>query len=90
MTLPAGACQVVLNADHANDMRVEIADERFNLLPGFSGEKSGATQVEGGLACPVSWPGSSLAALGGQTVRLRIRVRKQGAVEPRLYAVYLK
>jgi len=89
VTLPEGGCQVILNADHASALRVEIADERFNLLPVYSGEQSGITQVEGGLDCPVAWPAGSLQALGGETVRFRIQVKKQGPAEPRLYAIYL-
>jgi len=30
-----------------------------------------------------------LRALGGETVRFRIQVKKQGPAEPRLYAIYL-
>ena len=82
--------QVSLNADRACDMRVEIADERFTPLPPFSGDQSGASQVEGGLECPVAWPQGNLAALAGQTVRFRVHVKRQGSVEPRLYAIYLR
>ena len=90
MTLPAGGCHVVLNADRACDMRVEIADERFNLLPAYSGAQNGATQVEGGLDCPVAWPTGGLERLSGETVRFRIHVKRNGTAEPRLYAMYLR
>jgi hypothetical protein len=90
VTLPGGGCQVSLNADRACDLRVEIADERFTPLPAFSGERGGASQVEGGLDCPVRWAAGSLQALGGQTVRLRVQVKRTHAAEPRLYAVYLR
>ena len=90
VTLPAGGCQVILNADRACDIRVEISDERFNLLPAFSGEQSGATQSEGGLDCPVAWPAGSLARLGGETVRFRIHIKREGTAEPRLYTLNLK
>ena len=89
VVLPAAGCQVALNADHAGDMRVEIADARFSLLPAYSGEQSGATQVDGGLDCPVAWPAGDLTALAGETVRLRIHVKRNRMTEPRLYAVYL-
>jgi len=82
--------QMSLNADRACDMRVEIADERFAPLPAFSGDQSGASQVEGGLECPVAWPQGSLAPLNGQTVRFRVHVERQGSAEPRLYAIYLR
>jgi hypothetical protein len=90
VTLPADGCQVVLNADHADDMRVEISDERFSLLPGFSGATSGTTAIASGLDCPAVWPAGSLAHLAGQTVRFRVQVKRQGASEPRLYAIYLR
>jgi len=35
------------------------------------------------------WP-AELAALGGRTVRLRIRVARRAHAEPRLYAIYLE
>jgi hypothetical protein len=80
---------MILNADRACDMRVEIADKRFNFIPAYSGEQGGAVQDEGGLDCPVAWPAGSLEPLGGQTVRFRIQVKRQGVFEPRLYAIYL-
>ena len=64
--LPEGGCQVILNADGAEAMWVEVSDERFVLLPEFSGEQSGRTTAEGGIECPVVWPRGNLQALGGQ------------------------
>ncbi|MBL9215190.1 MAG: hypothetical protein JNG83_06920 [Opitutaceae bacterium] len=88
--LPAGGGQVVLNADHAARLSVEISDADFELLPGFSGGNAGKTRAAGGLDCVVAWPRTGLAALGGQTVRFKINFAKQGAADPRLYAVYLR
>lgn len=87
--LPAGGCQVALNADRACDMRVEVGDERFNLWPAYSGEQSGRAQGEGGLECPIAWPGGDLEQLGGKVVRFRIHLRRTDVAEPRLYGVYL-
>jgi hypothetical protein len=96
-TSPSGGCGVVLNADGGRDtgtgtacVRVEVADERFTLLPAYSGTNSGTTVSEGGLDCPVTWPQGSLEALAGQTVRFRIQVKRAGTAEPRLYALYLR
>jgi len=86
LTLPRGA-QVSLNADGAGGMRVEVADERFALLPAFSGDRAGRLAAPDGLECRVSWPGPDLAALAGQTVRLRVRLARGGHAEPRLYAI---
>jgi hypothetical protein len=87
---PLGGCQVSLNADRACDMRVEITDERFSLLPAYSGTNTGGVQVEGGLDCPVTWPQGSLEALAGATVRFRIHVKRNDSSDPRLYAIYLR
>jgi hypothetical protein len=88
--LPAGGCRVVLNAEGAAGMSVEIADERFKLLGDYSGDRRGKPTRSGGLDCPVAFAAGDLAALGGKTVRLKIHLAKEAAVNPRLYAVYLR
>jgi hypothetical protein len=88
--LPAAGCQVVLNADHTRRMTVEVADEKFDLLPAYSGAKAGRTTLESGLDCAVAFPEGSLASLGGRTVRLKITLEKEGDADPRLFAVYLR
>ena len=88
VTLPVGGCQLSLNADGAGEMRVEISDERFSLLPAYSGKRSG-TATRDGLDCAVTWPQGSLARLGGATVRFRLHLTKMGEQDPRLYALYL-
>ena len=89
ITVPRVGCALTLNADAAASMRVELSDERFKLLPEYSGSNSGTT-TDDGLDCPVSWPRGSLAALGGQRVRLRVHLTKVGETPPTLYAVYLR
>lgn len=90
VVLPAGGCELLLNADGARGMRVEVGDRRFSLLPAFSGANSGRCDAAGGLDCPVRWPGGGLGGLCG-TVRFRLHVnRLRGQPEPRLYAVTLK
>ena len=94
VTLPQGGCQVSLNADGTKDMRIEISDERFALLPDYSGPQSGAAvtgaMADGGLDCGVTWPEGNLAGLGGKRVRFRVHLKKTGGLDPRLYALYLK
>ena len=70
-------------------MRLEIADERFELLPSYAGVGSGRAQ-ESGFECPVSWPHGNLEALSGRTVRFRIHLARRGDADPRLYAMYLR
>ena len=81
---------VSLNADGVQGMHVEIANEAFAMLPDYSGANAGTATTGDGLDCPVQWPGASLAALAGQTVRLRVQLKKTEQVEPRLFAVYVK
>jgi hypothetical protein len=88
--LPAQGCRVLLNADHAASLSVELSDERFELLPDYSGAKSGRTTQAGGLDCAVTWTAADLAALGGRTVRFKINLERSGDQDPRLYAVTLR
>jgi hypothetical protein len=89
LVVPAGGLRVVLNAQGARGIRVELADARFAPVARFSAESSGSAAADG-LESVVTWPAGGLGALGGRTVRLRIRMRKEDGVEPRLYAVYLR
>lgn len=89
VVIPEGGCDVLLNADDANGMRLELADERFNLLPDYSGPASGFTHSESGFTCPVQWPQGNLTGLSGTAVRLRIHLKKEAVLTPRLYAIYL-
>ena len=70
-------------------MRVEIADERFRLIPEYSGNSAGVSAAADGLDCAVKWPGASLDSLVGKAVRLRIHLKKGEHAEPRLFAVYV-
>ena len=82
-------CKVTLNADGAQAMSVEIADEKFGLLQKYSGENTGVIACKDGLDCAVNWPKASLDALVGKTVRLRIQLKKRDQAEPRFYAAYI-
>ena len=87
--LPRKGCRAFINADHAQLITMEIADEWFNLMDEYSGENAGRTAGPGGLSCPVTWPDRDLKDLGGQTIRLRIHIEKHLEKSPRLFAVYL-
>jgi hypothetical protein len=89
VVLPQSGCRLGLNADGASAMRVEVADERFSLLPEFAGKNAGSAAETGGLDCVVRWPRASLGSLGGRTVRFKITLRRGSGAEPRLYAVNL-
>ena len=88
--LPDSGCTILLNADHAALMDVEISDERFGLLPAYAGAKAGRAKVTGGLDCKVTWS-TDLSALAGRTVRFKVNLRRGAAgVDPRLFAVTLQ
>ena len=89
--LPEDGCQLSINSDHADRMRVEVSDDRFKLLPEYSGERSGIAKREVGIESRVAWGDGSLSDLGGRTVRFRIHLlRRDVNEEPRLYAAYLR
>ena len=71
-------------------MTVEISDEKFKLLPDYSGAKAGKSGQQSGLDCAIDWLGGDLSALAGQTVRLKINITKDSKSDPRLFAVYLR
>jgi hypothetical protein len=82
------ANQVNLNGQGMAGIRVEIADERFNLYPEYSGANAGVAAADG-LDSPVDWPKAGLDSLANRRVRLRIRLTGGRPAEPRLYAVYV-
>ena len=88
--LPPGGCGVSLNADLADRMTVEVTDEQFRPVPGFSGPACGRATAAGGLDCRVRWPAGGLQPLGGRTVRFQVRLRNTEGGQARLYAVYLR
>jgi len=90
IVLPGLTSQLFLNADGAEGIRIEVADEHFNLLTGYSGTSSGVPAASGGLDCPVQWPSGDLAAVAGQTIRFKIHLNATEKVSPRLYAVTLE
>ena len=85
ITLPMGGCNILLNADRAENLSVELADEGGNLLPAYSGESRGTVQVANANA--VVWADRGLAHLGGKTVRLKLKLQGKNT---KLYAVTLE
>ena len=90
VTLPSAGCEVYLNADYADHLTVEISDAKFQLLKDYSGEQSGSSAQPSGLDCAVAFPQGDLSALGGQTVRFKIKFTREGEANPRLFAVTLR
>ncbi|MBP1990113.1 hypothetical protein [Paenibacillus eucommiae] len=90
MIVPDEDWELLLNAEGAQGMRVEISDEKFHLIPQFSGANSGFLELDNGFECPVTWPQGSLRKLAGQSIRLRLHLERTNNSEPRIYALYLK
>lgn len=88
--LPSGGCQLELNADDAGGISVEVADERFQPLAGFSGDERGRAEEASGFRIPLRWAGPPLRSLGGRTVRFRFHLQAGAGKSPRLFAVYLQ
>ena len=89
LRVPEKGLQVVLNADGARGMKIELADAQFNLIGDYSADLAGVAEGDIGLDLPVTWPSGDLAAVAGNTVRMRITLQKSGDSNPRLYAIYL-
>ena len=88
--LPEAGFELLLNAEHAGLMHVEISDERFALLPGYSGDAAGKPTLSGGLDCPLAWK-SDLSALSGRTVRFKFNLRRgPDGTDPRFFAATLQ
>jgi len=90
LELPTDGGEILLNADAARGMRVELLDERFQPLASFCGTDSGTLDADGGLDCPVKWPKADLASLAGRKVRLLVHLKRAGDEQPRLYAVSVR
>ncbi|QDU82330.1 hypothetical protein Pla110_40850 [Polystyrenella longa] len=86
ITLPAGECDIQLNADEVEHITIEVADASGDLIPEFSGENSGTIDATEKHTASVNWPAGSLFQLEGKTVQLRIGLTNKAS---KLYAVYL-
>jgi hypothetical protein len=89
LTIGKRGCQLSLNADGVQGIRVEVADEEFRPLSQFSGENAGRVAANEGLDCAVEWKKVGLDDLVGKTVRLIIHLDKGGHAAPRFYAAYI-
>jgi hypothetical protein len=86
ITIPKGGCNILLNADSAENLAVELADDEGNLMPAYSGESKGVIQVADANISAVKWADRTLSHLAGKTVRLKLGIAGDNT---NLYAVYL-
>jgi hypothetical protein len=88
--LPSNSFFMEINGIGTDGMTVELSDDRFNPITGFSGNDAGRVQGKEGLNCRVLWPHRQVRELSGKTVRILIQMKKTENADPRLFAVYLK
>jgi len=79
-------CELRINADGVAGLSVELLDERFNPIHGFT---AGTVADPDGLDCPVRWEGHAPAELAGKTVRVQVSLKRVGETQPQVYAMYL-
>ena len=90
LVLPGDGGALSLNADQPDLISVELCDEHFKPISGFSGDHAAATVPGQGLESKVRWETGHLSRLGGETVRFRFLLRREDDREPRFYAAYLR
>lgn len=85
VTIPAGG-ELRINADGVAGLTVDLLDERYQPIPGFTG---GAVASLDGLDCPVRWKGYAMQELAGKPVRVQVNLKRIGETQPRVYALYI-
>jgi hypothetical protein len=85
VVIPAG-CELRINVDGVVGLSVDLLDDRFTPIPGFTG---GTVAGPDGLDCAVRWSGHALNELAGKTVRVQVNLKRVGEAQPRVFAVYL-
>jgi len=86
ITLPADGGTITVNAVGVASLSVDLLDEQFRPIPGMPG---GTVKGSDGLECPVIWQKHVLNDLESKMVRIHITLRRNGQVDPRVYALYV-
>ena len=86
VTLPAAGGRLTLNADGVTGLTITLLDEMLRPIPGFV---DGRVASSDGLNCPIHWGNRTLAEVGGQIVRVQLKMNRAINGEPRLYAIYV-
>lgn len=85
ITLPKDVRSLIsLNASGLSGLKVEVADQAFETIPGFG---EGVAEGKDGFDAKVSWKGKDLRELAGRTVRLRVHFKRLDETQPRLFAI---
>jgi hypothetical protein len=87
VTLPERS-RLQINGAGLAGIRIEVADERFELLAGFErGQATGSGQDA--LDAEVDWGNHELSGLAGKTVRFHVIFARSPTINPRLFAATL-
>ncbi len=86
ITLPQNVSTLSLNADHNSAISIDLLDEQLRPLPTFT---FGKAQDSDALSSPIHWPSASITQLAGQTIRIRVNLKRENQAEPRMFAMYI-
>jgi len=89
--LKGGAHRVYVNADGLSKdsfLKVEVLDERFKPVPGYSGSDS-VPVTQSGLRQPVSWTGGEVIENLDHLIRVKVSWEGTRPEDLHLYAVYV-
>ena len=84
----AANSRLTINGSGLAGLQIDVADERFAALPGYSQGRA-AGSANDGLDAEVSWSDHALKSLAGKTVRFHIHFTRTAATDPRLFALNL-
>jgi hypothetical protein len=84
VVMPAGGCELRLNADGVAGLYVDLLDAQFQPVSSFTG---GTVAGPDDLDCEVRWAEHTPTELGGRTVRVRVRLQRTDEAQPRVYAI---
>jgi hypothetical protein len=87
LSLSGSGGDLTINAEGVAGLSVDVLDEHFKPIPGFS---AGVVSAPDGLNCPVHWGGQGLPACDGKPFRVQVKMTRVSETLPRVYAINLK
>lgn len=85
VVLPASGAELRINADGTAGLSVDLLDERFTPIAGFT---DGQVIGPDGFSCLVRWRDQALKELGGAAIRVQVKLKRTAEAQPRIYALY--
>jgi hypothetical protein len=93
LTLEKGKRRVFLNATNMSDdaqLTVELLDEQFRPLEGYTAADFTPIKDDSGLKLPISWGKNKTVEIGDAPIRVRVNWSGRDAEEARLWAAYVE